>query len=403
MKIIHLCMGFPVEYPGGITNYVRTLANDQAMLGHQVVVYSNYDAAMSVGGHSFESKHYNSSIRPFSLGCHSTDVNHESFIEILRNEDSDLIHIHSLLGIDLRFAKDFVSLKKKYVISLHDYNFLCPRIFMVDKNNDVCRSLDIDKCKSCVGYFDQIDMLQRISKKINIKLPTIKSGAVEQRFEEYSHLISQACRVYPVSARVGEIFSEVTNGNFKTLHIGNASARSTPLEKIENDKIVICFLGTFTEIKGANVYIDICSQLDQTKFEFVLYGRGDTTLVKEFQSIGGIYKGAYSPKDLPKIMSTIDIGAVLSIWEDNGPQVVMEFINNNIPVIGTRRGGIPDFITENDGFVFEPESEIAFAVNWIMSHDKSTLKLLSSKMKKLTTPEEHASIMLNDYATFFYE
>ena len=84
-----------------------------------------------------------------------------------------------------------------------------------------------------------------------------------------------------------------------------------------------------------------------------------------------VNNGSYKQIDLPKILKEYDFGCVLSIWEDNGPQVVMELLNNNIPVIGTMMGGIPDFIIdEKNGFLYNP-------------YDDSSFNIMIEKIKKL--------------------
>jgi hypothetical protein len=47
--------------------------------------------------------------------------------------------------------------------------------------------------------------------------------------------------------------------------------------------------------------------------------------------MGAICHGAYKPHQLSEILKSADVGLVLPVWNDNGSQVLMEFINNGIP------------------------------------------------------------------------
>lgn len=390
MKIVHVCMGFPVEYPGGITNYVRSLASSQTDK-HEVTVVCNGDPDNKQEGQGYKIIRYNSPIRNFSLSLNKEDPNIDSFVAILVNENADLYHFHSLLGIDTNFLKKWKN--KNYIVSLHDYNTICPRVFMVTGDGEICRTVKLDACTTCVGYLNQIDILNRISNKFSIPLPRIKSNNVINRNDLFIDFLNRSLMCYPVSKRVGEIFVKagVDINKCKVITIGNDSANtfSSRVPSTES-KVQIAFLGTFTRIKGAELFIKMMKEIGTDKFDFNLYGRGDNKLIEIFKNIGGIYHGSYSPNELPSILSNIDIGAVLSIWEDNGPQVVMEMINNGIPVLGTSRGGIPDFIRHQEtGFIFDPDTELNNAISWLSKMNKEYLTEMMGNICPLKSPKAH--------------
>jgi glycosyltransferase involved in cell wall biosynthesis len=91
-------------------------------------------------------------------------------------------------------------------------------------------------------------------------------------------------------------------------------------------------------------------------------------------------------------MSQADVGMVLPIWEDNGPQVAMEFVNNCVPVLGTRRGGVPDIVSEDSGFLFDPDDkgELDAAVHWIERISHAEISSIAAAMRRLITPQQHA-------------
>jgi glycosyltransferase involved in cell wall biosynthesis len=61
----------------------------------------------------------------------------------------------------------------------------------------------------------------------------------------------------------------------------------------------------------------------------------------------------YRQEDLPRMIGGCDLGLVTSVWWDNGPQTVMEFLACGVPVLGAELGGIPDFVREGDnGLLF---------------------------------------------------
>ena len=131
MKILHICTGWPLSYEGGITNYVRTLAETQHNEGHNVYVLGAPDSHK----YGFNYVSYTSSIIPFT---YTPLVDKEALNRIkmlLDKEDFDIIHLHALEYIDW----DIYSVLKgtNYIVSLHDYCFLCPRIYMYSIKNTV--------------------------------------------------------------------------------------------------------------------------------------------------------------------------------------------------------------------------------------------------------------------------
>jgi glycosyltransferase involved in cell wall biosynthesis len=397
IKIVHICMGFPVEYPGGITNYVRSLATAQSKNGDKVVVYCNGENNKNTES-DYLVKRYNSSIRPFTLNLFASDPSYLEFYNDLVSEKADVYHIHSLLGIDISFSELFSKSGLNYIVSLHDYNLICPRVFMVDKKQNVCRNIDLSKCSNCVGKLEQFDFLTRGLNKLKIKIPTFPSDRIYKRTYFFTMLLRNARFVLPVSTRVGEIFSDFTKSNQKTVSIGNDTAYVVPERiKVISDKINVAFLGSFTRIKGAELFIEICKKNTNPQLKFSFYGRGDSELLKKFKAVGGEDFGPYNANTLPEILKKIDVGAVLSIWEDNGPQVVMEMLNNAIPVLGTKRGGITDFISAENGFLFEPDEGVSSALNWLNTLSPNVVKNYHGNIQQLKTPEQHYYEINNIY------
>lgn len=391
MKIVHISMGFPIEYQGGITNYLRMLSREQTKNGHEVVIYCGGNEVEKTNEDGVKIKRYNSQIRPFSLEVNKKDNTYQTFFKELLKENGNIYHIHSLLSIDPRISNSFVESNITYIVSLHDYNLICPRVFMTHKDHTICHELNLKKCESCIGKLEQYDFLYRALNKLNIKVPTIPSKNNYKRFELFSRLLKNANKILPVSKKVSEIYSIVSKNNSKVITIGNDTANLIQKDKKKEFKNIInvAFLGSFTKIKGAEVFIELCKRNNNPLLQFSLYGRGDQKLIKKFESVGGKYCGSYNAQELPSILENIHVGAILSIWEDNGPQVVMELINQSIPVLGTLRGGIPDFINKNNGFLFNPDNEINLASAWLDSLTPEIVKNYYHTITPLKTPEEH--------------
>ncbi|WP_024870923.1 glycosyltransferase [Tolumonas lignilytica] len=402
MKVINFTSGFDINYPGGITNYVRDL--------HLNLINKSIDSkiisAQMEGVFSTSIKpdfeFYVDKYRRFSYKFCKANKDDDALEAYILQENPDVIHFHSIYGVSERFINFIINSKFKYVISLHDYYLVCPRIFMMDCNGSPCRRIDLTKCKKCISSFENIDFIRKLLGKLKIKAPKMENQYLNRRANLISDFFSRSKKILPVSKGVEKIFSDfLPSPNYLTLNIGNASADNfAKKEKSLKGSIEVAFLGTLNKHKGAELFIDIASKVKNELINFCFYGRAD----KYYSSLLAVNNiknnGPYSPSNLSKILCDIDLGFVLPIWEDNGPQVVMELLNNGVPVVGTQVGGIPDFIQHlKTGYLFHPDSliEIENTISWLNSITIDDVYNLSGNIKRLKTVDEHSQELIDIY------
>lgn len=391
MKVLHVATGFPFKYSGGITNYVRALVHSQMESGHDVHVLA--------GGHVTEGLPYVTNlksdvIKPFSLKLNQEDKQYsQQIIEACKGYD--IVHFHMVLDFPSSLLTQLVGVIPKYVVSLHDYFLICPRIFMCDYRDGICHQVDINKCNNCCGVLDANDFARKVSSKLSIPLPRINNRGPEKRLAMIRKFLEGADMLLPVSNKVKEIYSNIIpDAKYKVLHIGNITANETPYTKKKNNKIIIGLMGTLSYIKGAALVERIIKKTTNPDVAFHFYGRADKKWLERLERHGLINKGTYSQDNLKDIISTINLGLVAPIWEDNAPQVVMEFLNLNTPVLATRRGGITDFVNHlANGYLFEPNDPTSFneMIGWLNSLQREDIDVLASGIHKLKTPQQHAS------------
>ena len=396
MKVLHICTGWPLSLQGGITNYVRYLAETQYKNGIDVYVLGRKDEQ----NYDFHYIEFDSKIRPFTCSKLEDKKSLKQMEDFFNREKFDIIHIHALEYVDW----DIYSIVKNYnyVVSLHDYCFICPRIYMYT-DGKVCGKYDEKKCSNCIGYLERIRGYKKITNLIGCELPHLPQNITKIRYAKFSELLNNASYLLPVSSRVDEIYkaSGITNRS-KVLHIGNVSADEFTDDYTydTSDHILkIVFLGRLTEYKGADLFIKIANDLkDVDNVEFHFLGNS-AEYAQKLKMCGIIDHGKYNQSDLGNILKEFDMGMVLSIWEDNGPQVVMELLNNHIPVIGTKMGGISDFVNDKNGFIFDPYSsnEINALYKFIKELTPCKVNELKKNIKRTVTPLEHYKELMNVY------
>ncbi len=400
MKIMHVVTGFDIDFPGGITNYVRTLAASQVSDGHEVWIM---DGGSSTRHHEsgFTAIGFQGNIRPFVVSMKDDNPGTAALFDAVSSVNPAVVHFHLTVGLGVDFYESFLNGGIPYIVSLHDYYLICPRITMMDANGKNCGGPETKKCQRCIGHFDQVDLLYRVARRTNIPLPRMASSKVTRRNDRIHAFLRGSRRILPVSGKVAEIFSTVfPDLDYTVSHIGSSSALAQRPLKTASSKTRLTFMGVLSEHKGAEILITLAEQTIREDVEFHFYGRADSKWEKRAREVGVHIHGPFTPADLPSIMASTDVGLVLPIWEDNGPQVAMEFVNYGVPVIGTKMGGVPDFVSEGQGLLFDPHSEdgIAEAISFIEDLDKEYLESSGSSFPRLTSPHEHQRSLSEIYA-----
>jgi glycosyltransferase involved in cell wall biosynthesis len=393
MKVLHISTGFPLSYNGGIPVYVRSLAQSQLQMGYEVHVLAKTEPSPALELPDVTLYPYAPSQSASYLRRKQARARAEqSLVQVIQREKFDIVHFHAAFDISTDFLERFSALRVPYVVSLHDYYFVCPRVTMVDVSKQVCREVNLDKCSSCVGLLEQNVLLRLLSRTFDVPLPRVKANYARKRMASMRKFLGNARELLAVSRRTAEIVQHVLPGaRILVEQIGNKSYNAS-VEKTPSDKIRIVALGTLSKHKGADVLEALLKRVHRPDMEFHFYGRANDKYAEKLSHLGLICHGSYRPSDVDSIMSKSDIGLVLSVWEDNGPQVAMEFVNYKVPVLGTLRGGIPDIVTPDAGYLFEPDSpqEVDRAVRWLETITMEEIRNISSKMKRLQSPYEHA-------------
>lgn len=401
MKILHIATGYNLDFNGGITNYVRSIARQQAENNHDVYVLS--DGGKSDG---YEVVPFRSIINAWSFGGKKDKKSLKWVSAFLDKNNFDLIHIHMMLNIDQDLYK--IMQGRKYVVSLHDYFYICPRIQMMSPTVESrCISANSEKCRTCFSILEKNLYVYRLSKKLIGAVKTynfpIKSQKVFQKwFSRNKLLLEHAEMLFPVSNRVKEIYeSSGIKNEYHVLHIGNITAEN--FDKISphkiSSKINLVLLSSISKVKGGNLFCNMIKRVSNPLLQFHFYGRSNDAEKKLLGESNIVDHGMYKQVDLPNILSEMDMGVMTPIWEDNGPQVVMEMLNNHLPVFATRMGGIPDFVNNKNGYLFNPyePKEVDAAVEFLNNLNFDSISDMRRNIKRTLTPLEHYNGLMQYY------
>lgn len=181
-------------------------------------------------------------------------------------------------------------------------------------------------------------------------------------------------RVLAVSEFVRRKFESlgVEPGVIRTNHIGTRLNRVAAMHKdvifdpppFDRDNprpVRLVFMGFNNWYKGLHMFADSLEllQADQLRrLHLYIYGIGvgaDEWRFRRMEPrLGGLtVHPMYAYYDVPWILGGKDLGIVPSVWWDNAPQTVFEFMACGVPVLGANLGGIPDFVRDgHNGLLF---------------------------------------------------
>jgi glycosyltransferase involved in cell wall biosynthesis len=252
---------------------------------------------------------------------------------VLKSERPDVVEIHNLPGWSAAAWKTIADMRIPSIQVLHGCYALCAKSTM-HRNGGNCKG----QCADC--------RLFRLAHR---------------------RLSSHVCAVVGVSGFV--LDRHISSGYFTDVPIKRVLHNACDREHLgigvlaslvrteEDQKVRIGFIGRVEAVKGIELLLENLASLEIPKVELLIAGGGKTEYVKSLQSRFESecirFVGRVSPRDFYR---KVDFIVVPSLLNDTFPTVVLEALAFGKPVIGSRRGGIPEIILHGrNGLLFEPD------------------------------------------------
>lgn len=365
----------------------------------------------------------------------------------------DLIHFHSLEGISL----PVLELKKHYpktifLYTMHNYFLFCPQVNLWSHEQECCYDYKNGKCcADCISYipkkniikwyyrlctflqyFHGATILQKgnhwgrfIYQKIkgnyacstkSIALIFHKPHAIEDgtsfrlfREANVNYVNTYMDGVICVSQRVRTIsrLMGIKPPLLHTLYIGTVFSEKQflyPASDIYKNPFCISYIGYMKKAKGFYFFLNALKQLSPkiaSHIKVIIAAHQDDQLFsKEIKKLQGKffdvqYYDGYNHKNLRYILQGCHLGVVPVLWEDNMPQVAMEYKALGVPVLSSDRGGAAE-LTGAEEFHFRAgdTQEFIEKIIHIMNH-REILSTYYKKGMKLYSVREHDRLLMD--------
>lgn len=263
-------------------------------------------------------------------------------LSITRRKAISVIHAH---GLAAAFVANILSslLKKDYVVSIH--------------------------------WIIGLKKKPIIAKGINLLLRSAKAVLT----------LSEASKEELIS-------SGLSSGKVKVFRYWVDLGKFKPLDKETckktlslNGKFVVLFVGRLIEVKGVKLLIEAAKTLSHIKnIIVVIIGEGPLQEYVAYESLRWKnikYFGSIRNEQLPLYYNAADIVVVPSIYEEGYGRVILEALACGVPVVASRRGGIPEALTESVGVLIEPRVDEIVRVIKQLYANPNKLNFLKNKCR----------------------
>ena len=401
MKILHYSLGFPPYRTGGLTRFCIDLAQAQAQQGHTVGVLwpgeinplrrqAIREAKSKEDVRSFEI--INPAPVPLDEGIANVSPymahgNKEVFIKLFQSIKPDVLHIHTLMGIQPALLETAKDCGAKTVFTTHDYFGLCPKVTLF-RNGAPC---DCDhNCNDCVGCNvtalsrTKIALLQSPLYRLLKDSPPVRrlrarhrtdffaesagdapqqTSADLQSAAAYQHLrahyvdMLQAIDLIHFNSTLTQSIYRryMTPKNSTVLPVTHGKiADNRKLYTSYANKLQITYLGPAKPFKGYFLLKEVLDDLwREGKRDFILHVYSPVANAEEYMTV----QNGYQLEELERVFDQTDVLIAPSLCYETFGFTVLEALSYGVPVIVSDRVGAKDLLTRDFGMVIPPTKD----------------------------------------------
>lgn len=325
---------------GGIRSYLKHLNSALKKKGHHVEIYSPSEDREGIS-------------TLFTRWVSYRD--YAAVKSIIADFKPDIIHAHSL---SLRISPlPLLSGKKEripVVMTVHDFNYVCPRKWMIYKDNNPCSSGFVLRCLVSNCFSNKSGWLYLPYHNLRWLKIALHRSMLKRYVHTFicpSEVLGQWMKKSLCIDNVVHIPNFIEEGFFHPLDIKNYNQ--------------LLFVGRLSKEKGLDCLLKAMPLILSDKPDTFLTIIGDGPERKRLESLShrlGLNKSIYfagmvANEDLPEYYKKATICLLPSLWMENCPVAGLEALAFGRPLIGSNIGGIPEIIREGrTGLLFRKDN-----------------------------------------------
>ncbi len=338
-------------YPkGGAETYIFNLGNILSSKGHSVEYFGLQNEKNTVGNSAGS---YVSDI-DFSEG---TKKNLKAPLRIIYSSEArrkiravlekfqpDIVHLNNIqfhltpsIILETEKYRRETGRKLKIIYTAHDYQLVCPSHGLFDSEMKICT-----KCLDG-NYFHCVNG-KCMKKSLAKSVLAAADAYLWKTVKAYEFIDKIICPSYFLKSKldIQERFKKKTTAIHNFVEPDNA---------VYDKEDYILQFGHLSKDKGTLTLLEAAKRMPEKRFVFAGYGAAENAIS---QVPNAEYVGFKTGDALKSLIGKAACSVYPSEWYENCPFSVIESQIYGTPVVGSRMGGIPELICENEtGLIFE--------------------------------------------------
>lgn len=256
--------------------------------------------------------------------------------ELFAERRPDVVHTNTIVGMTGVVWDAAAAAGIPVVHTLRDYHQLCPRTTLLRSNGSEC----VDAPWPCRVY-----RTLKGRATAHVDVVTAPSDFVLRRHLDHG---------------------QFANARAEVVHNAGPPPVDPPPSRPERDEMHLLYLGQLDAHKGVRLLLDVLQPWfeDPKRPPLRVTFAGAGPMDNEVRSFCGRWSrhahfaGFVADAAKDALLREADAVIVPSIWNDNFPRVMLDAFRYALPVIGARRGGIPEVVRDEvNGLVVEPTAD----------------------------------------------
>jgi len=440
MRILHIGSGYPPIAGGGLTRYAFDLMAAQAEAGHEVSYLCSGDVDLTF---ALRARRWRQdAVQIFELVNPRIDAARRDrryleiadppterlFIRLVAEAHPAVAHFHSLQNWPASIPRVLASQGVPSILTVQNFHALCPTTRIYDEVADECCE-DFAQGRRCVRCLAarpsaskarfvrrfRLDVLAKHLPAAYAALRWLKRFVVPGKGQAAGSCIKNVAQL-PEADKQAEMFRRRRQAfidalnkidlvvgmsrrvtNLLIAHGVEPGRTRTLMLVLRTPELPLRFglLNKLTHLKGADVLREAFAGLDPRQVRLLIFGlqsEAGVTAVRPLVESGvAELRGAYERSRMNDVLGGIDVGLVPSILEEALGYVGLEFLAAGIPVLGSRIGGIPDYVEDGvNGFLLPPRDAAAWRAKIAgLAAKPEEIAKLAAGIKPVKTMSEH--------------
>ncbi|MBW7454691.1 glycosyltransferase [Paenibacillus sepulcri] len=352
LNILYIVHSFYPESYTGTEKFVFNMARSMQSKGHRVKVVTYSKGALESYPHAVGEvvyREYDHEGIPVLAYRHQHMDPADTFEtgnpdltlfakKVIEMEKPDLIHFgHPMRAME--FMQTSALLGIKYVITLTDFWFICPKSTLLQTSNALCPGPEMGE--NC---------------RIHCLLPD-----AQQRLGTHIPLLRSASKVISPSASLASLFqNSLPDLDVEVLNHGMKYETIRANERVyqAGDPLTLFYGGSLSPHKGVHLILEAMSMIPTDRLKLKIYGSGPSDYTELLEQAAAADNraalcGLYSEEDIQQLYQEVDIAVVPSIWYENYPLVLHEALASRVPALVSDIGGMAEKVKDGfNGFTF---------------------------------------------------